>query len=355
MQLLHPVPHLVLALLVTPLAAQTTVTVPCAADNTLYESPTGALSNGAGPSIFAGTNATTPPMARRALVRFDVAASVPAGATILSASLSVNVVQTTAFPPIPVAVHRVLQSWGEGTSVSTLGQGGQGAPATTNDATWLHRFWPSTLWTAAGGDFAPAPSFTIVTPAFGTGTSPISPGTVTDVQFWLNNPAQNFGWLLKTDELLASTARRMDSRENSVGTPPSLSVTYVVPGQLATWGTGCPVGAGTFGFSYVGSPVGGTTIQLVNTNAPPLTVGAVFFSLQLDPIGLPLLPGCTIYLPLTGLITGPIFVTDGAGNGSAPFGVPFGFPGFIVVAQSLALAPSPLGFLLSNAAVADLL
>jgi len=355
--LLHRLPHLALALIATPLAAQTTVIVPCAADNTLYESPTGSLSNGSGPSIFIGMTAGPfVPQKRRALVRFNVAASVPAGAKILAASFSLNVVQTTAFPPIPVMGHRVLQAWGEGTSIATLGNGGQGAPATTGDATWLHSSWSTVFWATAGGDYDLTPSFTMSTPSFGIGTSPIAPGTVTDVQFWLDNPAQNFGWLLKTDEQFASTARRCDSRETTLGTPPSLSVTYVVPGQLATWGSGCPVGAGNFGFSYVGAPVGGTTIQLVQNNAPALTIGVNFFSLELDPIGSPLLPGCTIYLPLASLLSGPVFITDGAGNGSAPFGVPFGFPGYIVVSQSFAFdSASLLGFSLSNAGIAHLL
>ena len=357
--LLHRLPHLVLALLAAPLAAQTTVTVPCAADNTLYESATGALSNGRGPSIFIGMTAGNPtatPLIRRALVRFDVAASVPAGAKILAASFSLNVVQTTAFLPVNVMGHRVLQAWGEGTSVATLGQGGQGAPATAGDATWLHSSWPSVFWASAGGDWVPTPSFTMSTPSFGIGTSPVGPGTVADAQLWLDNPAQNFGWLLKTDEVLASTARRCDSRENALGVPPSLSVTYVVPGQLATWGSGCPVGAGNFGFSYVGPPVGGTTIQLVQTNAPPFSIGANFFTLELDPVGIPLLPGCTIYLPLASLISGPVFITDGAGNASSPFGVPFGFPGYIVVSQSVVLVnTNPFGFVLSNAGIADLL
>lgn len=357
--LLHRIPLLVLAL-AAPLAAQTTVTVPCAADNTLYESATGSLSNGSGPSIFIGMTAGNPtsiPQTRRALVRFNVAASVPAGARILAASFSLNVVQTTAFPPINVDGHRVLQAWGEGTSVATLGQGGQGAPATAGDATWLHSSFPGVFWPAPGGNFVATPSFTMSTPSFGIGTSPIAPGTVTDVQFWLDNPAQNFGWLLKvTNETIGSTARRCDSRQNTLGTPPSLSVTYVVPGQLATWGSGCPVGAGNFGFSYVGPPVGGTTIQLVETNAPALTIGANFFTLDLDPIGIPLLPGCTIYLPLANLITGPVFVTNAAGNGSAPFAVPFGFPGYTVVCQAFAFdSTNPLGFVLSNAGIADLL
>ncbi len=341
----------VLAALAAHLAAQTTVSVPCNLDNTLYESATGALSNGLGAGIFAGVNANNEK--RRALVRFDVAGSLPAGAKVLAASLTVNVVQSTAFLPVNVAGHRVLQAWGEGTSIA-LGGGGGGAPSTAGDATWLHSLYPSTFWSTAGGDFTATPSFTMSTPSFGLGTSPIAPGTVIDVQFWLDNPAQNFGWLLKTDELFPSTARRMDSRQGTV--KPSLSVTYMVPGDVGIWGTGCPVGAGTFGFAFVGAPIGGSTIQLVQTNGPPVTIGANFFSLGLDPIGVPLLPACTVYLPLAQeIIPGSIFVLDGSGYASSPFGVPAGYPGYLVVSQSVALVNNLLGFVLSNAGVIDLL
>ena len=62
----------------TTLDAQTSVNIACAADNTLYQSTTGAVSNGAGTGIFVGTNAFGE--VRRALLRFDVAAVVPANA-----------------------------------------------------------------------------------------------------------------------------------------------------------------------------------------------------------------------------------------------------------------------------------
>jgi len=56
---------------------------------------------------------------------------------------------------------RLLADWGEGTSNATggLGEGG-GGPATTNDATWVHRFYSTQLWNTPGGDFAAAASAT---------------------------------------------------------------------------------------------------------------------------------------------------------------------------------------------------
>ena len=206
-------------------AAQTTVWIPCGKDNTLYESATGALSNGSGPGLFVGLNANAQP--RRALLRFDVAANVPAGAAIVSAQLTVNVVQSNPMAPLAVTGHRVLQAWGEGASVAA-GGGGGGAPALANDATWLHTMSPSGFWTNAGGDFVPAASFSMQTPALGVVSSPRTELVTGDVQFWLDNPAQNHGWLLKSDEtLVGSTARRLDARESN-GVRPFLAVTFVV-------------------------------------------------------------------------------------------------------------------------------
>src|SRR6185503_18522040 len=56
-------------------------------DNTLFQSATGTLSNGAGPVFFAGDAGLVP---RRGLVRFDVAGPVPAGAIVIGAELSLN-------------------------------------------------------------------------------------------------------------------------------------------------------------------------------------------------------------------------------------------------------------------------
>jgi hypothetical protein len=328
------------------LVAQTTVVVPCAADNTLYQDATGSLSNGSGTGLFVGLTGTG--SIRRAVLRFDVGAVLPANAVVISATLSLNVAQSTVFLPMNVTGHRLLASWGEGTSVAGSGGGG-GAPAAPNDATWLHRFFPGTTWVNAGGDFA-APSFVIPMPGSGPCTSTPSRAMAAEVQSWLTNPALNFGWLLKTDELLPATAHRVDSRE-SIGPQPSLSVTYMVPGQNGSYGTGCPIGAGNFTAAWIGAPTGGNTVQIAKTSAQPGSVGADFFTLAVDPLGLPLQPGCTLYLPLLEIIQGGLFLTDGLGSGSTSFVIPNGFPGYLIACQAAVLDLSPLGFSISNAAL----
>src|SRR5436190_12557396 len=63
----------------------TTVTLTPVADNTIYQDA-GNLSNGAGQFLFSG-QASFRALARRALLKFDVASAVPAGAHINSVAL----------------------------------------------------------------------------------------------------------------------------------------------------------------------------------------------------------------------------------------------------------------------------
>jgi hypothetical protein len=325
--------------------AQLVASVPCDRDNTLYEDVMGVTSNGSGPSVFCGITGTGD--ARRTLLHFDVASVVPAGSRILSAKLTLRVAQSIDNGPIATFAHRVSQGWGEGASIAP-GGGGAGSPAVANDATWLHTFFPGSFWTNAGGDFAPAASFTFALPVTGT---VVADASIADVQAWLDNPAQNHGWLVKTAETGLGNARRIHSRESS-STKPSLSVTYLPPGAIGTWGTGCPVGTGTFGLSYTGAGVGGTTVQIVQNNAPALSIGANFYSLSLDTIGVPLAPSCRVYLPLAQeIIPGDAFLTSAAGAASSPLFLPPGFPHFLIATQSAVLDGSPLGFALSNAAI----
>jgi hypothetical protein len=333
-------------------SAQTTVWIPCAKDNTLFQSPSGLSSSGAGAGLFVGLTGQSSNNIRRALLQFDVASMIPAGAHIVSAALTVNVERSNDVNQLPVTGHRVLKAWGEGTSVAVGGGGGAGGAAATGDATWLHTFFATSFWTNIGGDFQAAPSLTMSLPILGLATSPASATTNADVQFWLDNPAQNFGWLLKSAETPPNgNARRIDSRE-SAGVRPFLAVTYVAPGQAGTFGVGCPSGSGNFQFVFVGSSIGGNTMNLVHLNGPPGSVAVNFFSLGFDPAGVSLLPGCTIHLPLAQpLIPGFTVFLDGQGNGSSSWTLPTIYPGLYVASQSAAIDSNPLGFITSNAGV----
>lgn len=200
-------------------------------DNTLFEDPAGGLSNGIGPVLFAGNNGQD--LARRALLRFDIAGNLPHGARIDAVELRLNCSNATNATPRTFTLHRVIQEWGEGTSSTTSGSG---APAAPGDATWLHTFYSSSTWAAAGGDFAGAASATLSVGDVGVYTW-TGAGLKADVQEWLNGTASNFGWLLFGEETALNTARRFDSRENTVAANrPALTVHY----SFNTTGVGDP-------------------------------------------------------------------------------------------------------------------
>jgi hypothetical protein len=202
-------------------------TVGAARDNTLYQSADGSLSNGAGQYVFAGNNNLR--QARRVLLQFDLAAAgVPATATVDSVSLTLSMSRSEFGGTQGVALHRVTASWGEGGSHAP-GEEGMGAPPASGDATWIHRFFGGERWAQPGGAFAASPSATIPVGQEGVYTWRAS-GMVADVQSWVQQPANNFGWILIGDESAPRTAKRFDSRTNV--TPqarPSLTVHYKVP------------------------------------------------------------------------------------------------------------------------------
>jgi spore coat protein A len=67
---------------------------------------------------------------------------------------------------------------------------------------------------------------------------------VTDVQSWLNTPANNFGWLVLGDESASTTAKRFETRESS--SPPLLTIQYtpLIPTPTPT-GTATPAATPT--------------------------------------------------------------------------------------------------------------
>jgi hypothetical protein len=199
-------------------------------DNTLYQydPAEGDVSNALGQHFFAGE--TGMGELRRGVLAFDIAGNIPAGSTILGVTLSLNMSRTGVDDARNVELHKLLADWGEGTSVAP-GEEGTGAPATTNDATWRHRFFDTIFWTIEGGDFSgPVSASQSVGPVGVYTWSSLQMRA--DVQSWLDDPASNFGWLVLGDESEILTAKRFDTRESA--SPPVLTVIYRPAGPRPT-------------------------------------------------------------------------------------------------------------------------
>lgn len=213
-----------------PAAFAAVVTLAPSKDNTLYQDSTGSLSNGKGQYFFVGrVDAIGGGAIHRAVIAFDVAATIPAGAVVTRVDLTLSMSRTTALLQ-PVSLHRLLADWGEGTSDAPLEEG-RGATATTGDATWLHRFFATDPWTGPGaaGDFVGAASTTIQVGPIGVYTFLSTAAMVADVQGWLDSPGTNFGWILIGNEASLSTAKRFDSRESPLESArPALTIEYSI-------------------------------------------------------------------------------------------------------------------------------
>src|SRR5262249_37924132 len=166
-------------------------------DNTLYESSTGDISNGAGSYFIAGE--TNGGLIRRGVIAFDIAGNIPAGATINSVSLSLHMSQT-AGGTATVQLARLSADWGEGTS-NASGSAGRGPAAPHNAATGGSRFFntPAT-WTNGGGASPPPASAFTAVDGVGSYTWGSTTRMVADVQGWLDTPSSNFGWIVLGDE-----------------------------------------------------------------------------------------------------------------------------------------------------------
>ncbi|MFN2509289.1 MAG: spondin domain-containing protein [Chthoniobacterales bacterium] len=227
----------ILALLVTVTRFVTAApaTVPADADTTLREDVPNA-NLGAGTSLQAGRIDTTGNRAR-ALLSFNVAAVVPPGATITRARLALSAIDA---PPLPQSaqafeIRRVLRPWSEEAQA-----GAQGGTASTNDATWSHRFYPNTGWAGPGGaigsDFAAATSGEFLVADAGRYTIDSTQQMVADVQTWLDNPERNYGWgLLGKVESVPQTLRTFAAREDSARAPAlEIEFTVATPGNATT-------------------------------------------------------------------------------------------------------------------------
>lgn len=201
-------------------------------DSTIYDTPI-PLSNSLGQYLFAGnTGPNNSEETRRALLAFDVAASLPSNAELVDVELRIFV----SMRPLGVdrddtfTLHRAETDWGEGSSAAS-GNEGTGAAATLGDPTWESSVFDTQPWNRSGGDFQSSASATL-------GINGIDfyrfsdPGLIADVEFWLTQPDQNFGWFLLGDETGSKTVRRFDGGNVGGGdgdTVPQLQIEYVIP------------------------------------------------------------------------------------------------------------------------------
>jgi len=198
-------------------AADTAVMTPTK-DNTLIETPVD-NSNGIGDGFFAGrVGLNGGGTRRRGLLAFDVS-SIPAGSTIDAVTLALEMAQSINATVQTVTLHRVSADWGESGSAGA----GSGSLAQGGDATWLYRFFDTDAWTTSGGDFDAAASASASVGGIGP-YSWAGAGLVADVQSWVDNPASNFGWLVRGNEDSLQAVKKFYSREGFI--PPKLTVDY---------------------------------------------------------------------------------------------------------------------------------
>ncbi|MBI1190086.1 MAG: DNRLRE domain-containing protein [Tepidisphaera sp.] len=214
-----------------PSASADSITIGASRNNTLIQDSLGALGSGGAQAIFAGVTAQGSGVdKRRALIQFDIANSVPAGATITSVSLSLYCDRASNSSSSTFELHRLIADWGQGSS-NRDNQGAMGAPAQSGDATWTSRFFGTGQnWTQPGGDFIAAASATRSQAGVGVYTWSSTSLLIADVQGWLNNPSSNFGWLIKNNESSTRNARRFSGITWPEATQrPALTIVYTVP------------------------------------------------------------------------------------------------------------------------------
>ena len=182
---------------------------------------------GGNSNLIAGSNGGGLPA--RALLRFDLASVVPGNAVVRAASLNmkVTIIPGGGGADSKFDLRRLLVDWGEG-----AGSGNTGRAATAGEATWTDRFFPDQKWSAPGGlagpDFSESASTSTLVGGIGSFTFAPTPQLVSDVRSWLENPNDNFGWMVMSEsEEISFTARRFGARED-LANAPTLTIEYAV-------------------------------------------------------------------------------------------------------------------------------
>lgn len=229
--------------------ADVTVTVAAQKDSMIFGTSANAdtgNASGKGPALFAGADGQS--NRKRSNIVFDIAsAGIPANATIVSVTATLYLAQIAgsggggppgSYPSRTIRLHRLQQSWGEGTSGSptspTVGGTGQGYARVTGDSSWTYAFYSGTSWTAGGNFNATATaSSTFVSPfTLNAAYTWSSAGMVSDVAAWVSGSAVNNGWIIKSDlegsatSFLGFWSRDGAAANSNPAIAPQLTITY---------------------------------------------------------------------------------------------------------------------------------
>ena len=260
------------------------------------DSKTGLKANGKG-NYFGAGRSYSKNQIQRGLIQFDIpTGSLPPGAQVDGASLRLYIVDSPkndsgTYDFWLIALPQFAQMWGEGDSVANVGSGGgggSGADPLAGDATWYHTLYhgddsdhhdpllrPNSPWVYDSSQDGFWPEGSVASPADPTLTLTLGPGVLgdapfllpvgdaaaldvgpkgdyvtftspqmaDDVQYWLDDPDNNFGWLVLGDESVVgnfSSKRGFASFQNATEAfRPVLVVEYSlsVP-EPTTWTLG---------------------------------------------------------------------------------------------------------------------
>jgi hypothetical protein len=221
--------------ILTPLGLRAeTIEIIASADTTLRENAPAGNSGGA-PNLRVGTDREM--WQSRTLLRFDVAAALPPGATVTAARLVLEPADQSreGAAPETFELRRVRDFWNEGD--------GQGGAAEPQEATWQSRAHPQLRWTRPGGarafDFAKVPSATSTVVSTGACTFDSTPELVADVQHALDHPQRHEGWMMtRASGTGANGVRTFAAREDTARAP-RLTVEFTPAPRISSrrWNT----------------------------------------------------------------------------------------------------------------------
>jgi len=279
------------------------------------------------PQLLVGNDGT---QTIRGLLNFQVDANIPAGSTIDSAQLSLNLESETSTAPTTVTVANVTAPWSD---------------ATWNQYDYNWETGAPLLWTTPGGD----------TDSVGVAPATAAPTTNWDVtqlvQRQVSGLVGSDGFLLRTQDETANQLLAFTSSWSYNGNPlPTLTVTWesgstsTATAPAVTIPTGNSV---SFGSALVGSTTPTQEVDVENSGNAPLNVSSLaiggtnasdFSVVSQTCTGAPVQPGATCAVTLSatpsaaGNRTATLTIADDAPN--SPQGVALSVNGQVPVAAT---------------------